>query len=90
MGGDTKQAVGLFRAGRSKPDITCRSVEAGAALTVTEPSDGRIRFARYQRFDAVKLGVGELTATRENAVPCNQSFDPMRPFLCDGSIGERR
>jgi hypothetical protein len=44
--GVTVQRVGLFRDGKDDPDISC-SVEAGAATTVKEPSDGAIRFGKY-------------------------------------------
>jgi hypothetical protein len=44
--GVTGRRVGLFREGRETPDISC-SVEAGAATTVKEPSNGGIRFGKY-------------------------------------------
>ena len=46
MGGDTAEAVGLFREARSTPDMTC-GVGWGADHTVSEPLDGRIRFAKW-------------------------------------------
>jgi hypothetical protein len=47
--GVTAERVGLFREGRSDPDISCM-VEAGAATTVEERDSGGIRFAKYKSF----------------------------------------
>jgi hypothetical protein len=52
--GETQRAVGLFREGRSAPDIWC-SVEWGAAYTVSDPSKGRVRFVKFQSFDDGRL-----------------------------------
>jgi hypothetical protein len=51
-GGDTSQAAGLFRAGRSEPDITVRSVEAGAMITVIENEKTGPRFGRFREMPA--------------------------------------
>jgi hypothetical protein len=50
--GPTKAAeerAGLYRHGRTQPDLHC-AVLAGADLTVSEPSIGRIHFAKYREF----------------------------------------
>jgi hypothetical protein len=55
--GPTKSAgerAGVYRPGRSVPDISSE-VLAGANLTVSEPSSGRIRFAKFQEFDLLAL-----------------------------------
>jgi hypothetical protein len=49
--GPTAATAGVFREGRSGPDISC-SVDKGAELTVSEPSKGRIHFAKFREFDA--------------------------------------
>lgn len=51
-GGDTVQAAGLFRAGRSEPDLVCRSVEIGAGRTVSDPDSGigGIRLVRFREY----------------------------------------
>jgi hypothetical protein len=49
--GPTEAIAGMFRKGRSVPDISC-SVDKGAELTVSEPSKGRIHFAKFREFDA--------------------------------------
>jgi hypothetical protein len=46
--GPTSQLAGLFREGRSEPDISC-SVRWGAEHTVRD--DGRVRFAKYRESD---------------------------------------
>ncbi len=48
--GDTETVAGLFREGRSAPDISC-PVDKGAQLTVSEPSKSRIRFVKFREFD---------------------------------------
>jgi hypothetical protein len=49
--GDTAEAAGLFREGRTIPDISC-SISEGAGLTVAEPKNGKIiHFAKYRPFD---------------------------------------
>jgi hypothetical protein len=45
--GPNDHPAGLFREGRSTPDISCK-VEWGASHTVLEPSEGRIRFVKYR------------------------------------------
>jgi hypothetical protein len=50
--GSTKAAqarAGLYRPGRTTPDLHC-VVLIGAGLSVTEPSNGRIHFAKFQEF----------------------------------------
>ena len=49
--GPTSAHAGLFREGRDVPDISC-AVEAGAMLTVKEPSSGSIRFGKYEPYYA--------------------------------------
>ena len=46
--GPINQLAGLFREGRSEPEISC-SVRWGAAHTMRD--DGRIRFAKYRESD---------------------------------------
>jgi hypothetical protein len=48
--GDTAEAAGLFREGRNTPDISC-SISDGAELTVAEPKNGKIHFAKYRPFN---------------------------------------
>jgi hypothetical protein len=49
-GGDTAQRAGLFREGRDNtPDISCL-VEAGAALTVEETTNGGSRFRKFKPY----------------------------------------
>jgi hypothetical protein len=51
--GATKAAgayAGVYRPGRTEPDIFCPVLD-GAELTVSEPSNGNIRFAKFQEFD---------------------------------------
>ena len=45
------QHVGVYRPGKDQPDISC-SVLDGAELTVSEPSNGKIRFAKFHEFDS--------------------------------------
>ena len=47
--GLTGERTGLFREGWGTPDISC-SIEAGAATTVKEPSNGAVRFGKYVPF----------------------------------------
>ena len=49
LGGDTAALAGLFRQGRTVPDISC-SVEVGASLTVREKDNGPV-FAKWMPFD---------------------------------------
>lgn len=50
MGARTEDEAGLFRAGRSIPDLTCR-IGVGADLTVSEPSRGVCHFAKWREFE---------------------------------------
>jgi hypothetical protein len=50
MGGDTSSICGLFRKGRSGPDLTC-SVGVGAELTVSEGDRGGPKIVKYTPFD---------------------------------------
>jgi hypothetical protein len=50
MGGDTAEAVGLFREARSMPDATC-SVGWGAGHTVDEAGP---RFVKFRPFDQAR------------------------------------
>jgi hypothetical protein len=43
--------AGVYRSGHAEPSISC-AVLAGADLTVSEPSSGNIKFAKYQEFDS--------------------------------------
>jgi hypothetical protein len=54
MGGDPSARAGLFRAGRTKPDMVC-TIEAGAALTVVENQTVGPRFGKFREFDACVL-----------------------------------
>jgi hypothetical protein len=47
--GFTTEDAGIFREGRAEPDMTC-PVQKGAEVTVSEPANGKIRFARYRAF----------------------------------------
>jgi hypothetical protein len=49
MGGSTKEIAGVFNEGSDLPDISC-PVNAGAQVTVSEPSKGRVGFAPFQEF----------------------------------------
>jgi hypothetical protein len=51
LGVDTETKCGLFREGRSEPDLTC-TVGAGAALSVAERDKGIPRFTKYEAFEA--------------------------------------
>jgi hypothetical protein len=42
--------VGLFREGRTTPDLFC-VLDDGAAVTVSEPSRGAIGFRKFKAFD---------------------------------------
>jgi hypothetical protein len=46
---EAQERAGLYRAGRSTPDLQC-AVLVGANLSVTEPNQGRIHFAKFQEF----------------------------------------
>lgn len=50
MGGDTTEICGLFRKGRSEPDLVC-SVGVGARLTVAERQAGGPRIEKFVPFD---------------------------------------
>jgi hypothetical protein len=41
----------VFREGQTEPDISC-PVLKGAELTVAEPSNGKIAFAKFRKFDS--------------------------------------
>jgi hypothetical protein len=52
--GSTKSAgerAGVYRPGKSQSDISCMVLD-GAALTVSEPSNGRIKFTKFHEFDS--------------------------------------
>jgi hypothetical protein len=52
--GSTKSVgayAGVYRSGHAEPSISS-SVLAGADLTVSEPSSGNIKFAKFQKFDS--------------------------------------
>jgi hypothetical protein len=44
--GDIPDIVGVFRDGRSEPDISC-PLKVGAQYTVVERDKGNVRFERY-------------------------------------------
>jgi hypothetical protein len=48
MGADPLQRAGLFRAGRSEPDISC-TVATGAAMTVVENERIAPRFRMFRQ-----------------------------------------
>jgi hypothetical protein len=51
--GPTKPAgerAGVFREGRTEPDISCLVLD-GAKVTVSEPSNGKVKFAKFSEFD---------------------------------------
>jgi hypothetical protein len=59
--GPTKSAgerAGVYRAGKSQSDISCLVLK-GAALTVSEPTNGKIKFAKFQEFDSSIFGTNE-------------------------------
>src|SRR3974390_1590947 len=62
--GPTQTRAGLFREGRSTPDLSC-TVEWGAAHTVSE--SGTPRFVKYREFD-----IGAMAESR------NDALDPFR------------
>ena len=47
--GSTDAVAAIFRDGRTEADLSCH-VEAGAALTVSEPDKGRIKFVAYSEW----------------------------------------
>lgn len=59
---DIKEHAGLFRRGRTIPDLHC-SVTVGANTTVAEPSGTTIHFAKFQKFDGAAIGRSDTTAT---------------------------
>ena len=61
----TAQLAGLFREGRSSPDLTC-SVEVGAATTVSEPDRGSIRLVPYRSFNLAEALGGKLSPAELN------------------------
>jgi hypothetical protein len=50
MGAGTGERVGIFRDGRSEPDMSCL-VEVGARYTVKERASGGIRFEKFEEVD---------------------------------------
>jgi hypothetical protein len=51
MGGLTAERAGLFREGRTDPDISC-PVDVGARYAVSDRASGGIRFEKYREFDS--------------------------------------
>jgi hypothetical protein len=52
--GSTKAAdelAGVYRPGDTEPSISCLVLD-GADLTISEPSSGKIKFAKFQEFDS--------------------------------------
>jgi hypothetical protein len=49
LGASTASEIGMFREGRSVPDLKC-ILGKGAELTVSEPDRGRITFVKYRAF----------------------------------------
>ena len=47
-GHDGEQMAGMFRQGKARPDLITRTIREAAALTVSEPDKGTIRFAKYK------------------------------------------
>lgn len=43
------ERAGVFRGDRTEPDISC-PVMAGAQVTVSEPSAGRVTFVMFREF----------------------------------------
>jgi hypothetical protein len=59
--GPTKSAgerAGAYRSGKSQPEISCLVLD-GADLTVSEPSNGRIKFVKFQKFDSSAFRTSE-------------------------------
>ena len=54
----TAELVGLFREGRSTPDLTC-GLDVGAATTVSEPDDRPIHFTKFREFDSAAFHASE-------------------------------
>jgi hypothetical protein len=50
--------AGVFRDGKAEPDISCLVLK-GAELTVTEPSNGKIAFAKFRKFDSSAFRANE-------------------------------
>jgi hypothetical protein len=55
--------AGVFREGQTEPDIWCLVLK-GAELTVAEPSNGKVTFAKFRKFDSSVFRANE----REDAV----------------------
>jgi hypothetical protein len=53
--------AGVYREGKSQPDISCFVLD-GADLTIFEPSNGKIKFAKFQEFDQSALKTKGVTA----------------------------
>jgi hypothetical protein len=63
--GPTKAAgerAGVYRSGDTEPDISCLVLD-GADVTVSEPSNGKIRFVKFQKFDSSVLKAKEAKTT---------------------------
>jgi hypothetical protein len=70
--GSTKSAgvrAGVYREGKSQPDISCL-VLYGADLTIFEPSNGKIKFAKFQEFDQSALKTQGVTALANAGSAC--------------------
>lgn len=52
-GGDPRSSAGVFREGRSEPDISCL-VGNGAKVTVSEADNGTIKFVKFREFQGVR------------------------------------
>lgn len=68
MGTGTGECAGVFRDGRTKPEISC-PVEVGARYTVKERASGGIRFERFEEFDRSALIPDAASAAANSRLP---------------------
>ena len=68
MGARTGERAGVFREGKTEPDISC-PVEIGARFTVKERASGGIRFERFEEFDRSALIPDAASATANSRLP---------------------
>ena len=54
-GAPTEHGAGVFRPGRTEPDLFTKRVDISATLTVSESDRMRPRFAKWRPFDPVIL-----------------------------------
>ena len=52
------ECAGVFRDGKSEPDISCLVLKA-AEVTVAESSNGKIHFTKFREFDSSAFQIKE-------------------------------